>query len=328
MEKENLFIKELLKLKNHYRTRDAFVTKWGVEWDEDEIYNKCISEALMMYDFRVNSPIPITLLGESALQSDKELLVNFGFASVSDRDEKNIINQSGEQPIKSPVLKREQFIRQLVSEREQAIGFIKSAPPSPDDQLKRLRMPNITGKGSILGDNNWTTMMNDALIIGGVDGHHTFHLALSPKECVLWEKMMSQRAPSTTPIPFNSHEWKDIWHDFIEQNPSMIWQGERKTSSKGIITDYDQPRVFARELLGLKLFGYKPFYTNGEITFQRLDQSTPTSFVTYTDYLLKNYYGPGTEPTNKINTLNEISEFLFDDPHALQKISRDKIVYE
>ena len=130
----------------------------------------------------------------------------------------------------------------------------------------------IMGPGSILSAVRWSPLLNDALMLGGIQARQTFHLALNVDEQVEWRKLETTQTPITEAerrkVAFESKRGmfgapaqavaknserraKDLWLKFIHNVPRVIW--ERGT-----------PRVFARELLGLKLFGYKPqFDING-----------------------------------------------------------------
>ena len=153
-------------------------------------------------------------------------------------------------------------------------------------------VPKVLGVGSILGDKMWTPILNDALMLGSIENDQTFHLGLNTAEQTAWQAG-----------GFNSD--RSGWITFFRQQSQMIWRG-------------NNPRVFARELLALKFFGYKPVFSKMGLTFAPGLGSRigPPGFTIYTRALKDLEFFQNNKP----RVMGAISEFLFDDKSALLNI--------
>ncbi|QUM80346.1 MULTISPECIES: hypothetical protein [unclassified Moritella] len=164
-------------------------------------------------------------------------------------------------------------------------------------QTPLINSNSMVSTGSVLSDKNWNPILNDCFILGGVTGLQDFHLA---------ESRYNQFSITINPSIRNKMSDKDKWKCYFQCYIGDIWDYK-----------YNVPRVFARELLGLKLFGYKPVFKFGQLFFTPGDKSkaSTASFTAYLNYLIKT----GTTSSNPRKTLMEIASFLFDDPECLLK---------
>lgn len=124
-----------------------------------------------------------------------------------------------------------------------------------------------------------------------------------------------QAVPTATPIPNAQivpvpplqRDWHSSylrWKDYFRENTPSLWN--------------NVPRVFARELYGLELFGYVPVFKDQQLLFTRgvSYQQHPVinGFNQYLNCLnAKGYFNAN----NRAQTLNNISEYLFGDPNVL-----------
>lgn len=168
-------------------------------------------------------------------------------------------------------------------------------------ELERLRVtqrlapgladaPDVAGPGSILSDRTWTPLLNDAFILGGAHAGHEFHLAEDSAETYFnFRKTRAVFEPDrATP--------EEKWMGFFKAHPEMLW--DRKA---------DTPRVLARELIGLKAFGYTAELSPVQLSFRRTSGGYPT-FRHYLNALASANCRPGYSA----ELLRYISRFLFD----------------
>jgi hypothetical protein len=145
--------------------------------------------------------------------------------------------------------------------------------------------PKVVGPGSILSDKNWTPLLNDSLMMGGFHTSQDFVFA-------------EDRASG---VPNTTGDAKSWWLSIFNKYPDIIWNNQ-----------YRIPRVFARELLGLKTFGYTPVFSNSQLGF-RPGAGTGATFRAYLDSL--STYNFSTNDKDRI--AGGISEFLFGDRSAI-----------
>jgi hypothetical protein len=145
--------------------------------------------------------------------------------------------------------------------------------------------PKVVGPGSILSDRNWTPLLNDSLMMGG------FHMG---QDFVFAE----DRAGN---VPRTNGDAKTWWLSVFNRYADIIWNNE-----------YRIPRVFARELLGLKTFGYTPVFSNFQLGF-RPGQGAGATFRAYLDSLSSYNFSMN----DKGRIVGGISEFLFGDRSAI-----------
>jgi hypothetical protein len=191
------------------------------------------------------------VLGDTKIRKDPSLVQNFGLASaggVQEKEEKDLVER----------LQRER----------------KILPFSPQ----------VVGPGSILSDKNWTPLLNDSLMIGGI---HTG-----------WDFVFAEDRASS--VPNTNGDAKNWWLSVFNRYPDILWKD-------GI------PRVFARELLGLKTFGYTPVFSNFQLGF-RPGGGAEATFRAYLDSLGSYNFSKN----DKDRIVGGISEFLFGDRSTIK----------
>ena len=146
----------------------------------------------------------------------------------------------------------------------------------------------MLGPGSILNDKNWTPLLNDSYILGGVHGEHEFHLAEDSANAYL-ESLPGQLTP------------KEQWQSYFRTHTDAVWDTTRQV-----------PRILARELIGLKTFGYRPQFFQEQLSFGAR-QSDGATFKTYLDALV----AAGITSRNRPIVLETLSLFLFGNAQAL-----------
>ena len=195
------------------------------------------------------------LLGSAKIREDSLLLSNFGVTSaggITDPEEVALV-------------------KALETERT----GLKAAPGLRD-------APDVLGPGSILNDKNWTPLLNDCYILGGVHGEHEFHLAEDSADAY-FESLGGQLPP------------QDKWRSYFSTHPDIIWDTTRQV-----------PRILARELIGLKTFGYRAQFFLEQLSF-RPTPSDGATFKTYLDALV----AAGITSRNRTVVLETLSLFLF-----------------
>jgi hypothetical protein len=80
------------------------------------------------------------------------------------------------------------------------------------------------------------------------------------------------------------------------------------------------PRVLARELIGLKTFGYRPQFSPQQLSFGCADpgRALSASFVSYLDAVRTAHFHSGSARS----VFNAISEFLFGHPWLERKFEK------
>jgi hypothetical protein len=157
----------------------------------------------------------------------------------------------------------------------------------------RKRVPGpLVGAGSILSDSSWSPLLNDAMVIGGAHGHRQFHLRKDAESRSGSPGVANLRAQFEAGLASAQKSWLD--HFSKEQD--LLW------APRGTI-----PRVLAREILGLSAFGYKPTFTDAQITFTPGPASSSARFQTYLDALGR----AGAFAEDRKAALGVISNYLF-----------------
>jgi hypothetical protein len=156
--------------------------------------------------------------------------------------------------------------------------------------------PDVAGTGSILSDGTWTPLLNDAFILGGAHAGHEFHLAEDSAETYFnFRKTRAVFEPDrATP--------KEKWMGFFKAHPEMFWD-----------RTLNNPRVLARELIGLKTFGYTAEFFPEQLSFRKTSGGYPT-FKNYLNALASANCRPG----NSAELLRYISRFVFDREDAFE----------
>jgi len=159
------------------------------------------------------------------------------------------------------------------------------------------------GTGSILNDIKWTPLLNDSFILGGVHRGQEFHMALQGAESFIEDARKAAFAGAQKKVPLAEEVYKEAWKRYLRATPDVLWNGKEQV-----------PRVFARELMGLKTFGYAPEFNFGGLGFYGTSHGTSADFAQY----LKALDAAGfAKKDTKQQILSAVSEFLFQDAKVL-----------
>jgi len=261
------FVERVTPAAGRYETENAWFKKqW---WGDDNVY---ILNAWRIYRCAHESALPFLLLGDTKIRKDPALVMNFGLASAHGVQEKQEL----------------QLIARLTGKRQE----LGSLP--------------VLGTGTILSDRNWTPLLNDAFILGGIHASKEFHLAeegFNRFGMLGRQEFLKRRQAFGAPASQYLHEPdpRRRWLEYLLHHPEVLWQG-------GI------PRVFARELLGLKRFGYLPVFTMTELGFVCRNSSCGNAdFEQYLDTL----YHVNFQGNDRQGVLGAIGDYLFGDARAL-----------
>jgi len=277
------FTRELFDMRHEYRRDNSWVQGWR-QWNDDGVMNTFIDGAYNLYAATATNRLKLTLLGDTEIRSMSSLISNFGLVSGNGVQEK-----ADEKMIKDHDQKRKQI----------AMG-------TKEGLSGRTRM---LGPGSILSDKMWTPILNDSLMLGAIEGKQDFVLALNTKEQAAYQtagfnasavgqkaKLFGGSAVSAEAVAARN------WNAFFRKQQQMIWNGAT-------------PRVFARELLALKFFGYKPQFSHLQLGFAHGGGTSVgmPGFRTYTNALR----AVGFFDNSKERVMGAIGEFLFNDARSL-----------
>jgi len=276
------FEDELFMMRHDYIKENSWVEAWR-HWKSEPIMKSYITAAYNMYNATASNALKLTVLGDTEIRSMEPLIRNFGLMSAQGVQE----------------AKDEAMVKDLEKHRQEVAAGAHDGPKGAT---------KVLGVGSILSDKKWTPILNDALMLGSIEGNQTFYLGLNSSEQAAWAKygfnsnVAGKAAMFGGAIENKRNQWEKNWHTFFRKQPQMIWSGSF-------------PRVFARELLALKFFGYKPVYSKMGLAFapKRGTSIGPPGFQTYTRELRK----IGFFNNNKQQVMGHISKFLFNDDKAL-----------
>ena len=179
--------------------------------------------------------------------------------------------------------KDKKLVQDMMSKRKEIAKGSKSKQPV-----------DIMGPGSILSAKRWSPMLNDAFMLGGIQTLQDFHFALNTDEQLVWQELTSGNT---------NLDAQETWLKFINKVPRVLWERGR-------------PRVFARELLGLKTFGYKPVFTLHELGFIHSGGGQAPTFQNYLSALNQ----AGFQNSDRANIMRLLSEFLFGDATSLSAV--------
>lgn len=150
----------------------------------------------------------------------------------------------------------------------------------------------VSGSGSILSDKKWTPLVNDSYILGGTHRAGEFDLALEDFDQFKQELQARRQV-------FDDQQ---KWRAYLREKPEILWNSQ-----------VNCPRVFARELIGLKTFGYVPEFTSEQLGFRPGSGAAQADFRQYLTALDQ----AGFPAKDKARVLSSVSTFLFGDAKAL-----------
>ena len=239
-----------------------------------------IFDAWRLYQQAYGNSLGFLLLGDAKIRSSGDLLRNFGLTSGNGLSDERELQQ----------------IREL--ERQRGGG------PAGNP------VPKVLGPGSILNDKQWTPLLNDAFILGGVHRNQDFHWAeagfqqyafLGEREFLERRDKFGAAAPQyQAALRRDEAYYKSKWRHYLIGGANF-WSG-------GFV------RVFARELIGLKTFGYSPVFTGQTLSFAGAGRGATATFGEYLSALSGVNFG--RQDSAAINAA--IGEFLFDDARFLR----------
>ena len=244
-----------------------------------------ILAAWKLYQNAAANQLRMILLGDTKIRSDAALLFNFGLAA----------NSSAPQEDKDRLM-----VSELMNKRRGA------APKGGAVE--------IMGPGSILSAKRWSPALNDALMLGGIHTFQDFHFALNGDEQVAWQELTTKPGSANPEFLKKIERFgaavkgvakpiEVVWLDFFHKVPRVFWEN-------------GNPRVFVREVLGLKFFGYKPVFTPWELGFAFKGGGRPPTFLNYLTGLRE----VGLERRDRSSIMRHLGEFLFNDANAMSKI--------
>jgi hypothetical protein len=215
------------------------------------------------------------LLGDAKIRQDETLVMNFGLASGSGSEDQEMIDK--------------------LNAKRRNIALNTSHPAIP-----------ISGSGAILNDQKWSPLVNDSFILGGSHRGMEFHLALQDFNQFDMERQKARQAfgsvaPKYATPARTSEHYQQKWKLYLIANPEVLWNSA-----------FNVPRIFARELVGLKAFGYIPDFNAAGLGFRKAGGGA-ADFATYLSALAEaGFIGP-----DKPRIISTVSEFLFENKNAL-----------
>lgn len=236
-------------------------------------WEQFVMAAWKLYQKAGTNQLQSILLGDTKIRSDSALLLNFGLVSNT--------NTPQEQ-------KDIDLVQQLIKERAKIAS-------NPD--AKEMQTPvELMGPGSILSAERWSPLLNDALMLGGIRASQTFYFALNVDEQEKWKRLENS---ANTSLP-QEKAAQDLWLRFFNAVPRVLWEN-------------GNPRVFVRELLGLKRFGYQPVFSLYQLGFAPPPGSGNETFEGYLKFLNE----VGLHLRNRKKIMETLSQFLFNNDTAL-----------
>lgn len=255
------FVQNLERCGNRYELENRWFKKEA--WGDRHSYTLA---AWRLYRCANRNALGMLILGAAKIRKDPALLANFGVTSG------NGINDEEE--------------LRLVRELEQRREASRAVPALRDT-------PKVLGLGSILNDKEWTPLLNDSFILGGVHGRHEFHLAEDNMNT--YSRFLETRAKFGGGLPTNATE---KWLGFLRAHPELLWD-----------MSLGNPRILARELTGLMAFGYRPKFFDQQLSFycDQADRAVAANFSRYLNAV--DEAGIGRRDASAV--LGKISNFLF-----------------
>jgi hypothetical protein len=249
-----------------------------------------IHHAWKLYRAAARNELGTLLLGDAKIRTNPGLLMNFGVTSGS--------GIGGDELTQ---------IQNLMQKRRALAG------PRSGAVVQAL------GPGSILNDQNWTPLVNDAFILGGVHTYAPFHWAeegfdryamLGAQEFIQRREVFTKGTASPVALRRDEKYYQDKWKHYILGHSNFWMDG--------------MARIFTRELIGLKTFGYTAVFTAQEVMFRPGGGGRPATFENYLNGLQAVNFA-----ANDRTLVNDaISELLFGKPGELSNLATGKPQHE
>lgn len=264
-----------------------------------------IRAAWHLYSKACDNQLGMFILGDTKIRSDEDLVMNFGLVSNAPTPQ-------------------EEADRQLI-ERLNA----KRAVLATDSIFRPGNILNRDGaSGGILSAKQWSPLLNDSFMLGGITSGAEFHLGLNEDETKEYkniEDKFTSRGKLREPDLIGKTEFdkrraaygapnikikarsteQELWREFFIKVPRVFWND-------------NMPRVFVRELLGLQLFGYKPEFHLNQLSFKP-PAGASTQIADFNAYL-QHLHRLGFHDKDRVQLMSAISTFLFEDEEVLRGI--------
>jgi hypothetical protein len=280
------FIRQLFELKDQYRQDNQWVGKWTESWNDEDVMTRFIEAAYSLYHATSTNRLKLTLLGGTEIRLDRPLVKAFGVTGVTG--------------VQDPQTKL--WVQFAMYSRTHTAQGAGAGPYSRNPD--RVPAP-VTGSGSILSEKQWTPILNDCLILGAITAGQDFVLAFTPEEQHDWEVLNASKVTKVQVLASRFGETpalKNAWKEFLNAHARMFF-------------DSFGPRVFAREILGLKWFGYRAEFTWHQLGF--FPGSGRREMPNFRTYVTKLHNVHFHSPCDRVKIREEISTFLFGDAKAL-----------
>ncbi|MGH2449181.1 MAG: hypothetical protein ACRDFS_11355 [Chloroflexota bacterium] len=256
-----------------YRADNAWFAWRG--WDET------VWAAWLLYHNASGNALRMLVLGSAKIRRNRDLVGNFGVTSGG--------GVSEEKDVK------------LIADRE----CIRAALRIPG--VRGLAdSPKVLGIGSILNDKNWTPLLNDSFILGGVHGNNEFFFAEDGfenyRQYLITQGGFVGAPPATTS--------RGRWLGFFNAHPDLFWDAKARV-----------PRILAREMIGLMTFGYQPKFSDVQLEFLPGRRLQSADFAAYHEAVNTS----GIVRKDQGQVLGTLSNFLFggsDALHGVGSVSR------
>ncbi|MCD0458181.1 hypothetical protein [Roseiconus lacunae] len=281
----NEFVRQFTdRLKTDYRRHNAWFANFE-DWTQEEILTTLINAAYKLYAATASNALELTLLGGTEIRTDSQLVRSFGVTAAN-----------GIQDEATRKIVRQEFLRRDAAAKQR---YLLS-------RNRRVRATPVTKIGSILSEKKWSPILNDTLIIGAATFGQVFKLALTQNERADWEARHGKKVTRYAVLrsQFDIDECKQAWKEFFQMNTGMFFND-----------DDGNPRVFARELIGLCAFGYRPEFSWHQLGFYRQKTGkriTPT-FRRYVDALAEVNF----QERDRDAIMEKLGDFLFGDRKAI-----------
>ena len=299
---ERAFVEELNRRKERYRRDNAWVS-W---WNEPEQMVEMITCAWKLYELTATNVYKLTLLGGTEIRMDMDYIRSFGVTGANGIQDKKtrerihrIVNKLNRSVTRLNKRDRLASVKRGVQRRDANGNW--GYPAAREKPFKKSQFMG----GAILSEKGWTPMLNDALIIGATTAGQQFALGLTPDEQAKWDNRNGGRVTkvSVAKSKFDLSECKAAWKAFLQDNLGMLFDDGRRN-----------PRVLARELIGLSTFGYQPEFSWHQLGFSRKNvkasRAYDPTFGRYLDALTDADF----RKKDRTRILSVLGEFLFEDP--------------
>lgn len=302
----NAFKREVEALQGIYRQDNRWVGWWRhASWNNACVMPAYIRAAFRLYEATARNELGIVVLGGTSIRMARDLIFAFGITGLNGiQDAPTVVAaRAAEADRNAP--------RPTVDRN----GVPPPAPANPDN-----RIVPVNGVGSILSEDRWTPILNDALIIGSATAQHDFVIALDRYEQGIWRECEATLKPELArmhtryaarfggnpPESFlkSTDEYRQmVWQRFFNWNLKMFWD-----------TNYNIPRVLTRELLGLSMFGYEVKLGDKQIGFSPNPNAPDPTFTAYVNGLRNMRF---QDNTARPRIMQSLSMFLLGNNHDI-----------